>query len=440
MTEQQVRDLGPAFAAYLRRFEPIFDPRSVGHLRDYCRGLLSDLPRKSVEPIALAAGVPVRTLQEFLKDYAWDHADARTELRRHVVEHLADVRDSLGTVGVLDETSCRKRGTKTPGVQRQYLGCLGKVDNGTVTVHVAVVRGRFKTLLDAELFLSEGWAADRARCREAAIPDDVGYRPKWQIALEQVRRAVAGGVTFDWLTFDEGYGDKPGLLAGLEADGRLYVGEVPATLSTEHGPAREVVPTLPVFAGARWRAYRVRHQTGPGAVWEVKEACLRLNRDGQLTERSYRVVVARNRADGVVKYFVSNAPESVPLGRLVRVAFRRWAVEHAFRLAKGEVGLTHYEGRSYTGLLRHLTLCLVVAGFVAMHADGLRGEKSGGDGRASASGAERGGGSAGAATPWHVRAGPRGGRDPVPPATQHGREPVAGTNVPHPQTARGLAL
>ena len=142
MTEQQVRDLGPAFARYLDTFRDHFaDHRAVEHLRAYCRGLLSDLPRKSVEPIALASGTAVRTLQEFLRDYAWDHAGVRDRLQRRVAAALATP-DPLGTVGIVDETSAAKKGAKTPGVQRQYLGCVGKVGNGVVTVHLAVARGR----------------------------------------------------------------------------------------------------------------------------------------------------------------------------------------------------------------------------------------------------------------------------------------------------------
>ena len=284
----------------------------------------------------------------------------------------------------------RSEGAKTPGVQRQYLGCVGKVDNGIVTVHLAVARGAYKTLVDADLFVPAGWAADRDRCRAAGIPDAIGYRPKWELALDQVRRAGANGVRRDWLTFDEGYGDKPGFLAGLEADGRVYVGEVPKTLATADGPAERVVVTDPRFTGGRWRVVRVPHQTEADAGWEVKAARVRLRRDGQSTAGEFWLVVARNRSTVEVKYFVSNAGVGVSASRLVLVAFRRWTVEHAFRLAKSEIGLTHFEGRSYMGLMRHQVLCLVVFGFVASRAEALRGKKSGGHERAGVPGVERG--------------------------------------------------
>ncbi|HEV7213737.1 MAG TPA: transposase, partial [Chloroflexota bacterium] len=158
--------------------------RTAAHFDNYCRGLLSDLPRKSVEPIALAAGTAVRTLQEFLVTAHWDHLRARDTLQRHLAEKLPDLPgDRLGTVGVFDETSAVKKGDKTPGVQRQHLGCVGKIDNGIVTVHVGVARGRFQALLDAELFLPRFWDQDRDRCKEAGIPDAMHYRAKWRLAF-----------------------------------------------------------------------------------------------------------------------------------------------------------------------------------------------------------------------------------------------------------------
>jgi SRSO17 transposase len=175
MTDQDIARLGPAFAAFLRRFRPCFlQQRTAVHFDNYCRGLLSELPRKSVEPIALACGTAVRTLQEFLTTASWDHDRARDTLQGHLAAVLATLpADPLGTIGVIDETSCLKQGDQTPGVQRQYLGCVGKVGNGIVTVHVGVAKGRFQALLDAELYLPRSWDEDRPRCRAAGIPDDV---------------------------------------------------------------------------------------------------------------------------------------------------------------------------------------------------------------------------------------------------------------------------
>src|SRR5215831_6983015 len=210
MTEQEITALGPSFASYLRRYRSSCgQDRTAKHFDTYCRGLLADLPRKSVEPIALAAGTAVRTLQEFLVTARWDHDQARDTLQRHLAGVAGGMPgDAVGTIGVIDETSCRKWGDHTPGVQRQYLGCVGKIDNGIVTVHIGLAKGTFQALLDADLYLPKSWAEDRDRCRDAGIPDDVRHRPKWRIAVDQWLRLAESGVSFDWLVFDEGYGSK----------------------------------------------------------------------------------------------------------------------------------------------------------------------------------------------------------------------------------------
>jgi len=409
MTVEQVAALGPAFTDYLRCFRPCFlTNNTFGHLGTYCRGLLSDLARKSVEPIALAAGCAVRTLQEFLTHHVWDDERMRDELQRRVArDHLpapgTRLAGGVGTVGWVDETSVAKKGDKTPGVQRQYCGASGKIDNCIVTVHLACRCGDFMAMLDQDLFLPEQtWDADRGRCRAAHVPDGVTYRSKWQIALEQVRRAMGNGVRFDWLTFDEWYGGKPGFLSGLEELGLLYVCEVPANLpcypsfpkykSLQRPFASKRVDKAAVwskpFKGKPWTTVKLARKTLADQVWEVRAAQVYLARNGRPTGRTYWLIVARNPGTGEVKYFVSNAPPRTALRTLLKVAFTRAGVEHVFRVAKTEVGFGHFEGRSYRGLMRHMTLCQLVLLFAAEQTDRLRGEKPGGDDRADGAGVE----------------------------------------------------
>jgi SRSO17 transposase len=277
MTEQEITDLGPAFAAYLRRFRgSLGQDRTAGHFGTYCRGLLCDLPRKSVEPIALAAGTAGRTLQEFLAAARWDHDGARDTLQAHLGQVVAGFpADPLGTIGVIDETSCRKWGGHTPGVQRQYLGCVGKLDNGIVTVHVGVVRGTFQTLLDAELYLPKAWDADRKRCRAAGIPDAVRYRPKWRIALDQLARLERAGVRPDWLVFDEGYGAAVPMLRILNLAGRKFVGEVPVNFSVrdEAGSRSRRADARLTTADARGGSrHRIVHRTVGASYWRAATA------------------------------------------------------------------------------------------------------------------------------------------------------------------------
>ena len=396
MTAQEIASLGPAFTEYLRDLRPCFVTKNTfAHLGTYCRGLLSDLPRKSVEPIALAAGCAVRTLQEFLTYHVWDQDALLGRLQRRIVaEHLPPPgkmkADALGVVGLIDETSVPKKGKKTPGVQRQYCGAKGKVENCIVSVHLALKHGRFLSVLDSDLFLPEqSWDLDRQRCKDAHVPDHVTYRPKWVIALEQIDRATASGVRFDWLTFDEWYGGKPEFLLLLEERGLNYVCEVPAnfmcwptlpkyqSLQRPFAPKRVDNATTwgKPFVAQTWQTFRLSRETLPPQIWQVKAAQVHLQRDGRPTDRTYWLIVARNADTGEVKYFVSNAPPKTALRTLLRVAFCRWNVEHAFRVAKTEIGFSHFEGRHWLGLLRHMILCQLVLLFVAEQTDRLRGEK-----------------------------------------------------------------
>ena len=387
MTDQEIAGLGPAFAGYLGRYRDCFlQKRTAGHFDNYCRGLLSDLPRKSVEPIALACGTAVRTLQEFLVTADWEHEIAREKLQRRMAEVLNSLPDdSLGTVGVIDETSCAKKGDRTPGVRRQYLGCLGKIDNGIVTVHVGVAKGTFQALLDAELFLPESWSADRPRCREAGIPDEVRYRPKWQIAYDQLVRLDERGVRFDWLVFDEGYGSKVPFLSALSRVGQKFVGEVPVSFSVRTGgrdQPRRADEVLSANDAKRGRQFRVSRRTVTDARWRATSVPV------EAGGCEWTLIAAINETTSEVKYFVTNAT-SEPLSRVLAVAFRRATIEHSFRVAKSEAGLTHYEGRQWVGLVRHLVRSLVVLGFVSIHTDRLRGGKSARDDGAGVPGVER---------------------------------------------------
>jgi SRSO17 transposase len=374
MTEQEIAGMTPAFKSYLGRFRDCFlQKRTLAHFDNYCRGLLSDLPRKSVEPIALASGTAVRTLQEFLVTTRWDQERARDRLQQDLAATVAAIpTDTLGTVGVIDETSCQKWGDQTPGVQRQYLGCVGKVDNGIVTVHVGVSKGRFQALLDADLYLPESWDKDRKRCRAAGIPDDVHYRSKWRIALDQLARLSGNGMNFDWLVFDEFYGAAVPFLRILNLVSQRFVAEVPVNFAVRKrldGAARRADARLTAADAKAGRRYRLKHQTVKDSVWRAAQAVI------WVAGQKHRLIVAINEATAEVKYFLTNALDT-PLARVLAVAFRRWTVEHSFRLAKQEAGLMHFEGRDYLGLIRHLVLALLVLGFVATHTERLRGGKS----------------------------------------------------------------
>ncbi len=405
MDADQIRRLKPELTCYLREFDDCFARRDTrGHLSTYVEGQLSELPAKSCEPMALAAGVAPRTLQEFLAQHRWDEDRMRRRLQEVVV------RDHAGphSIGVIDETSDVKKGDKTPGVQRQYCGCVGKQENGIVTVHLGYASGDFHALIDGELFLPESWSEDRPRCRAAGIPDGMVYRPKWKIALELYDRAVENGMTFDWLTFDEGYGGKPLFLQGLHERRQLFVAEVPVTFSCwSQGPqvtdrpfrrggrgrprkvprlvagspapqsVKELAENGPVLRDQEWTQDYVKEGAKGPLVWEAKHARVVMKNDDGLPGVELHLVVARNALDHEeVKYFVSNAPAGMRVETLLLVAFSRWRVERCFRDQKQEIGLDQWEGRCYLGLKRHLILSCVSYLFLARCSQRLRGGKS----------------------------------------------------------------
>lgn len=191
-------------------------------------------------------------------------------------------------------------------------------------------------------------------------------------------RLADNGLSFDWLVFDEGYGAAVPFLQILGLLGQQFVAEVPvnfAVRSRAGGKSRRADERLTAADARRGRRHRLAQRTVRDSVWRVRSATVWVG------QRPHTLMVAINESTAEVKYFLTNATGE-PLARVLTVAFRRWTVEQDFRLAKQEAGLMHYEGRNYLGLMRHLILALIVLGFVAVHTEQLRGEKSPGDGRA----------------------------------------------------------
>jgi SRSO17 transposase len=367
----------------------------VGHLLAYVCGLLADLKRKSIEPIALAAGAAVRTLQEFLSSLDWDHEAANDHLQRVVMDRHAGER----AIGVLDACGHSKQGRMTPGVARQWCGESGKIDNCVVGQHLLYSDNHptnpFNCVLASDLFLPEVWSKDRERCRKGHIPDEVIHRPKWRIALDQLQQAIANGVRFWFLTFDEDYGKVPAFWFELDAMGQQAIGEVPANFhvfakrpayrSPQKAHASKRVDHLcrfsPLFREQPWQRVTVRDATRGPIVWEVKMARVHLTdtseKPSRPTDRQYTLLVARKVDTGEIKYFVSNASAGVPLSDLLTAAFARWQIELWFHRAKQEAGLGAFEVRTYRSLLRHWFCSRLAMYFLAAQTQRLRGEKSG---------------------------------------------------------------
>jgi SRSO17 transposase len=409
MDATQIRRLQPKLRKHLKQFRDCFaSHKSRGHLQTYVEGQLSNLLRKSVEPIALAVDMPPRTLQQFLNSLAWDQEQMVDTLQAVVARDHTSPR----SIGLIDETSCSKQGDKTPGVQRQWCGSTGKTDNCVVTVHLGYAVDEFHCLLGSELYLPQSWAQDRPRCRRAHIPDEIDYRPKWRIALELLDRARSNGVTFRYLVFDEGYGSKPEFLRELQAREQVYVAEVPRSftgwLKAPHVAARSfhrhgrgrgrATPRLaagspaaqsveyhlnwtPALKDQTWKKWRIKDTHKGPLVWETKHVMLVPKDEQGLPDKPLHLVVAQSVMDpSEVKYFLSNAPAGTPLSELLLVAFSRWHIERCFEDQKTELGFDHFEGRSYLGLKRHQAVTAVSHLFLAEVQQELRGGKSGADG------------------------------------------------------------
>jgi SRSO17 transposase len=417
MDADTILQVRPMLTEYLHEFDGCMGRiTNRAHLQTYVSGQLGDLDRKSVEPIADAAGVPPRTLQEFLSMLKWDDQAARDQVQRRVARRHPHPH----SIGVIDETSFHKQGSKTACVQRQWCGSRGKKDNCVVSVHLGYVAGDFHTLIDGDLFLPEKtWHGNRTRCRAAGIPDDLIYRAKWEIALEQVQRALGNGLRFSWLTFDEGYGGKPPFLRGLDGLGQNYVAEIPVSfvgwtrppevLHREHSrnksggrprklprlkvrntPAVEVRNILtwsPVLRKVPWGQYHVKDGAKGPMVWEAKRIAFWIKDENGLPSRPHHLIVARNvLKPDEVKFFLSNAPEGTPLEVLLRVAFSRWRIERLFQDTKTELGMDHFEVRKYPSIVRHLILTCISHLFLAEFWLAHRGEKPGADDLPSAGG------------------------------------------------------
>jgi len=397
MDALQIQSLRPALEAWVARFQPCFK-RAVtfNYFQFYLLGLMTDLRRKSVEPIALACGTPVRTMQEFLSMFAWHHV----RLQEMLLHRVAD-RCPHGGIGVIDATAHPKRGDKTPGVARQYCGESGKIDNCVVAQHLLFTDDNpsnpFSCMLGCDLYLPQCWTQDRDRCQEARIPEALAaYRPKWQIAVDQVRAALAGGVKLNWVVFDEEYGRIPAFLLELDRVGIGAVGEVPANFRayvkrpacvsgwTCHAarPVKNLLSHSPAFTGQPWQRCTVKDTTRGKLVWQYKATRVHLSDSSHPnhnvyipTDRRYWLIVLRQPHTGEIKYVISNAGEGANVQELIRVLLSRWHVEKWFERAKQEAGLGAFEVRTYPSLIRHWLCVQAAMGFLAEQTTRLRGEK-----------------------------------------------------------------
>jgi len=344
----------------------------------YLKGLLAPVERKNGWQLAEQAGEQTPDgMQRLLGAASWDADAVRDDLRAYVVEHLGDP----AAVLVVDETGFLKKGAKSVGVQRQYSGTAGRIENCQVGVFLAYAAPDGRAFLDRELYLPRGWAEDADRRGEAGVPAEVGFRTKPELARAMLERALAAGVPAAWVTGDEVYGGDRRLRVWLEERDLPHVLAVkrtePLWVATGRGPAQASAADLVAAAPAgAWRQLSAGDGAKGPRLYDWARVALRPLAD---PGTGYWLLARRSLADPTeVAHYVCSGPAAATLADLARVAGARWAIEAAFEAAKGEVGLDHYEVRRWDGWRRHVTLCLLAHAFLAVTRARAAGPEKGG--------------------------------------------------------------
>jgi SRSO17 transposase len=362
-----VAGLNDLFALVAARFSRV-EPRL--RARAYVRGLLAPLASKNGWTLAEAAGDATPDgMQRLLNRAAWDAGGVRDDVRGYVMRHLGDA----GGVLVVDETGFVKKGTRSAGVQRQYSGTAGRVENCQLGVFLAYAGPEGRALIDRELYLPKSWTDDRDRCREAGVPDDVQFATKPELARAMLERALDGGVPAAWVTADEAYGRDGKFRAWLEQRRIGYVVAVASNqaVAGDAGTSRADV----LAAHAPDQAWK-RRSCGNGAKeprmfdW----AAATLPDDGTAPPGWSRYLLARRaltpdaKGELELAYYLCCAPAGTADEELIRAAGSRWAVEECFQTAKNETGLDHYQVRRYDAWYRHATLAVLAHAYLAVTA------------------------------------------------------------------------
>ena len=371
MTDEVLRSwlagLDALFARVAGRFGRV-EPRRQARL--YLMGLLAPLERKNGWQLAEAAGdaAPDR-MQRLLNNARWDARQVRDDLRSYVVEHLGDP----GGVLIVDETGFLKKGTRSAGVQRQYSGTAGRVENCQLGVFLAYAAPAGRALVDAELYLPRSWTDDRGRCADAGVPGEVGFATKPELARQLLGRALDAGIPARWVTADEAYGQDHKFRVFLEQRRVGYVVAVPCSQSvgtgTGYGNTGSRADALAAAAPAQaWK----RLSAGDGAkgprLYDWAMATLPITREPSAGFERWLLIRRSINDPTDLAYYLCFGPAGTAIGQLVRIAGTRWAIEECFASAKNETGLDHYQVRRYGAWHRHVTLAMIAAAYLAVTA------------------------------------------------------------------------
>jgi SRSO17 transposase len=371
VTTATVRGCAERLTRFMQRYLPCFYRAEQRELAEVVvAGKLSNLQRKTSEPIAYAANRARKPVQSFVGAGKWDDEAVMSELRRHVAEEIGDADGVL----VVDGSAFPKKGNASCGVARQWCGRLGKIDNCQVGVFVAYASCKGHAPLDRRLFLPEDWANDPVRRKLCHVPEHIVFQEKWRMALDLIERCRT--VPHRWVAADDEFGRASAFRGWLRLHDELYVVDVPCnTLVREitqrsHGrmPAFEQAQAWAARQPARrWKTITVRQgEKGPIKVQALHARVQTKDEDGRVGTVETLVVTRTLDQDKRTTYHLSNAPSTTKLWQLVYVGSRRHVIEEVLQEGKGEVGLGHYEVRSWVGWHHHMTLSLLALWFLAL--------------------------------------------------------------------------
>lgn len=331
----------------------------------YLQGIVSSIQRKNGWQLAEHAGeTRPDGMHRLLNSASWDANLVRDDLRDSILEQLGDPQASL----VIDETSFRKRGKKSAGVKKQYCGTTGKIENCQVGVFLSYVSAKGHTLIDRELYLPKEWIDNPGRCREAGIPEEIGFQTKCELAQQMIERLWKAGIPFAWVVADTVYGGNLDLRTWLEAHQYSYVLAVACDeavgIQTPDGRKRMTVAeaeALVLHADAWHRLSMSEGTKGPRLFdWAVMPVLHQWEDDGR-----HFLLIRRCLDDPKEKtYYFVFAPLGTTLAEMVKAIGQRWKIEENFETGK-DMGLSDYEVRCWTGWYRHITLVMVVQACLA---------------------------------------------------------------------------
>jgi SRSO17 transposase len=394
-----LRGVMPRLESFLQPFvEVLQTPEQQTNARHYVQGLLSDLDGKDVESIAYLHDRERQGLQKFIGQAAWDHQPLLSELVRQVVTELGETDGVL----VFDPSAFAKKGTESVGVQRQWCGRLGKIDNCQVGIYLGYVSRREHALVDFRLYLPKEWAHRKRRRQQAGVPAAVRFRTRHELILEMLDER-SPSLPHAWISGDDELGRSSWFRQELRSRNECYLLAVPSNTSVRdltapeppyggHGrrprvPFTRVDRWCAALPATAWQTVEVRDAAKGPVVVQVAWTLVQARTEGRVSDVAELLVVFRERqGDGTWKhdYLLSNAALATPVAEFARVFKAQHRIEECLQRAKGEAGLADYQVRTWEGWHHHQTLSLLATWFLTQETRRGKNPDPGADGSASA--------------------------------------------------------